>query len=161
MPLVSGLLRFIGVMNAAIWFGAAVFTFLGACPALTTSPGVEQLLGSKFFPYYSVALAQLILSRFFVFYMICSAVALVHLLAEWLYFGKYPSRLWLLLLFSLCLAGLFQSFWLQPRLAEWHRAGAVRPYMTWRSVSNAVNVALLCGLGLYLWRVGSPPPRRG
>ena len=148
-------------MNAAIWFGAAVFTFLGACPALTTSPGVEQLLGSKFFPYYSVALAQLILSRFFVFYMICSAVALVHLLAEWLYFGKYPSRLWLLLLFSLCLAGLFQSFWLQPRLAEWHRAGAVRPYMTWRSVSNAVNVALLCGLGLYLWRVGSPPPRRG
>jgi hypothetical protein len=119
------------------------------------------LLGSKFFPYYSVALAQLILARFFNFYMILSAVALLHLLAEWLYFGKYPSRLWLALLFSLCLAGLFQSFWLQPRLAEWHRAAAVQPYTTWRNVSNGINVALLCGLGLYLWRVASPPPRRG
>lgn len=154
-------MRFIGVMNAAIWFGAAVFAFLGAGPVLTTSPVVEQLLGSKFFPYYSVALAQVVLARFFVLYMICSAVALLHLSAEWLYFGKYPSRVWLVLLFSLCLAGLFQSFWLQPRLAEWHRAAAIRPYTTWRSVSNVVNVVLLCGLGLYMWRVASPPPRRG
>jgi hypothetical protein len=147
-------------MNAAIWFGAATFAFLGAYPVLTTSPAVQQLLGTKFFPYYSVALAQLVLARFFGFYMICSAVALLHLLAEWLYFGKYPSRLWLGLLFGLCIAGLFQAFWLQPRLAEWHRAGAVRQYTTWRSVSNGVNGALLCGLGLYLWRVASPAPRR-
>jgi hypothetical protein len=148
-------------MNAAIWFGAAVFAFIGAYPALTTSPAVQQLLGPKFFPYYSVALGQLVLARFFSLYMICSVVALIHLLSEWLYFGKYPSRLWLTLLFTLCVAGLFQSFWLQPRLAEWHRTGALRPYTTWRSVSNFVNVALLCGLGLYLWRVASPPPRRG
>src|SRR5690242_20155814 len=108
-------------MNAAIWFGAAMFAFLGAGPALANSPAVQQLLGTKFFPFYSVALAQIVLARFFSFYMICSVVALLHLLAEWLYFGKYPSRVWLTLLFGLCLAGLFQAFWLQPRLAEWHR----------------------------------------
>jgi hypothetical protein len=162
-------LRFIGTLNAAIWFGAAVFVFLGALPALTASNESQQLLGPKFHPYFSVALAQLVVNRFYSFYMVCSVVALLHLVAEWLYFGKYPSRLWLGLLFGLCLAGLGQAFWIQPWLAEWHqiqftqpprREAAAHAYASWNRVSNGVNVALLCGLGLYLWRVTGAPARR-
>jgi branched-subunit amino acid ABC-type transport system permease component len=156
-------------MNGAIWFGAAVFMFLGAFPALTSSTESQQLLGPKFHPYFSVALAQVVGNRFYNFYIVCSVVALLHLLAEWLYFGKYPSRLWLSLLFGLCLAGLVQAFWVQPELAQWHkiefteparRETAAHAYATWRRIFNGVNVTVICGLGVYLWRVGGVPARR-
>lgn len=156
-------------MNGAIWFGAAVFSILGAFPALTSSADSQQLLGPKFHPYFSVALAEVVAGRFYNFYMVCCVVALLHLLAEWLYFGKYPSRLWLALLFGLCLAGLVQAFWVQTQLTQWHnieftqpgrREAAANAYATWHRISNGLNLAILCGLGVYLWRVGGGAPVR-
>jgi hypothetical protein len=161
---VIGLLRFVGLVNAAVWLGATVFFLLGAEPA-AVSPDMQNLLGATSFPFYSVAVAQLLATRYFHLYLACSVVALLHLMAEWLYLGKYPHRLWLALVFGLCLAGLLQAFWIQPRLTEWHRLQftradqrerASRAYRTWRGMSLALEYAAMSGMFLYLWRMTHP-----
>lgn len=163
---VIGLLRVVGLVNAAVWFGATVFFLWAAEPALTQSPEIRQLLEPRNFPYYSVALAQLVAVRFFHLYILCSVVALLHLTVEWLYLGKYPQRRWLTLVLFLSLAGLLQSFWLQPRLQSLHhgqfsstatqREQDRRTFHTWQSLAHGLNVLLACGLGVYLWRVANP-----
>ena len=160
-----GLLRFIGLFNAAVWLGATVF-FLFAVQPAAASADMQQLLGPKSYPFFSVAVAQLLASRYFHLYLACSIVALLHLMAEWLYLGRYPHRLWLALVFGLCLAGMLQSYWLQPRLAEWHRVqftraeqreNAYRAYRTWWGMSQGLNFTVLAGLFGYLWRLTHPP----
>jgi hypothetical protein len=161
---VIGFLRFVGVLNAAAWFGAALLFVFGADPA-TSSPPMQDLLGPKNYPYFSVAIGQILATRYFYLYLICSLVALLHLLAEWLYFGKYPHRLWLALVLGLCLFGLVQGYWLQPRLGRWHqlaythpqqREAADRAFRLWHNVSVTGNFLALGGLAVYLWRVANP-----
>jgi hypothetical protein len=152
-------------MNAAVWFGAAIFfTLGGADPA--NAPELGTLLGAKNAPFFTVAIGQLVATRHFHLYLACSAVALLHMMAEWLYFGRYPTRLWLGLVFSLCFAGLVQSYWLQPRLKEWHRVRystspqrepAARAFDAWHAVSSGLDLVLVGGLAVYLWRVANPP----
>jgi len=163
-PGVIGLLRFVGLVNAAVWLGATVFFLFGAQSA-AVSPETQSLLGSKSFPFYSVALAQILGVHYFHLYLACCVVALLHLMGEWLYLGKYPRRLWLALVFGLCLAGMLQTYWIQPTLTEWHRVQFTRPdlrenarraYSTWHGMSEGLNFAVLAGLVLYLWRVANP-----
>ncbi len=163
---VIGLLRVVGLINAAVWFGATVFFLWAAEPALTQSADIRQLLEPRNYPYYSVALGQLVAVRLFHLYVVCSVLALLHLTAEWLYLGKYPQRYWLALVLALSLAGLLQSFWLQPRLQSLHhqqfaatsaqREQERRTFHTWQSLAHGLNLVLACGLGLYLWRVANP-----
>lgn len=161
-----GLLRFISLINAAVWFGATVFFVLGAGPAVTASQEIQGLLGPKNFPFYSVAIGQIVTSHYFRLFLVCSTVAVFHLMAEWVYFGKYPTRFWLGLLVGLCLAGLTQVYGIQPRLETNHRLQYTRPqqreaagraFRVWRGVSLVINVFLLGGIGVYLWRVANPP----
>lgn len=162
--LVIALLRFVGVVNAAVWLGATVFFLVGAQPA-ALSQEMQNLFGPKSYPYFSVAVAQLLAARYFHLYLACSIVALLHLMAEWLYLGKYPHRFWLALVFGLCLAGMLQTYWLQPRLAEWHRVQFTRPdqrenakraFGTWQAMAQGLNFVVLGGLFIYLWRVTNP-----
>ena len=159
-----GLLRFVGFVNAAVWLGATVFFLLGVEPA-AQSVDMQNLLGPKSFPFFSLALIQLFSTRYFHLYLACSAIALLHLTAEWLYLGKYPHRLWLGLVFGLCLAGLLQGYWIQPRLAEWHRLqythpeqreNARRAFRTWQGMSQTLHFAVLGGLFIYVWRLTHP-----
>ncbi|HTL17807.1 MAG TPA: hypothetical protein VL793_11255 [Patescibacteria group bacterium] len=162
------LLRFAGLLNAAVWFGAAFFFVFIAEPGMGSS-AMRQLLGERSFPYFSVAISQLIGGRFFTVFLVCGTVAMLHTGAEWLYFGKYPKRFWLLLIFGLFLGGLSQTYGLQPKLKECllteHSAGsrpeqremAAQSYHSWHALSTALNVLLLGGLGVYLWRVANPP----
>lgn len=160
-----GLLRFVGVVNAAIWFGATAFFAFGAIPLLHSSE-MRDLLSAKNFPYFSEVINQMLSGRLFHWYVACSIVALVHLVAEWLYLGKYPQRAWLALLLGLCLAGVVQIYAIQPRLAELHRLQYTRPdlreaaarsFRAWQTVSGGLDLVLVCGLVLYLWRVANPP----
>jgi hypothetical protein len=162
---VIGWLRFVGLTNAAVWFGAAVFCLLGALPA-ASSREMEQLLGSNNFPFFSVAIGQVIEARYFHWHLLCSAVALLHLVAEWLYFGKYPQKVALGLLAGLCLIGFVQAYWLQPRLKDLHEAQrsraqqrepAARAYQFSHGSAQVLNVLMLGGLALYLWRLANPP----
>jgi hypothetical protein len=161
---VIGLLRFIGLLNAAVWFGAAVFFLIVTDPA-ASSGEMQDLLGAPNYPFYSVAIGQLLAARYFHLFLACSVVALLHLVAEWLYFGRHPQRIWLGLVLGLCLVGVAQVAVIQPRLKGLHRLQYTRPdlreaavqsFRFWHGVSETVQVLLLGGLAVYLWRVGNP-----
>lgn len=160
-----GLLRFVGLINAAVWFGSALFIAIGAESA-ATSPAMKDLLGPRNFPYFSLAIDQILASRCFHVYFLCSLVALLHLGVEWLYLGKYPHRIWLGLVLCFCLIGVTQNFWLQPHLANWHRLRysggaqsqeAAHAFHYGHAISETLNFVAIMGLAAYLWRVAYPP----
>jgi len=124
-----------------------------------------DLIGPRNYPYFSIAIRQILVFRYFHLYLVCSLLALLHLTAEWLYLGKYPQRLWLSLVLSLCLVGLLQNYWIQPSLSAWHHArysggpqseGAARAFRAWSAASEVLNLLAACGLTFYLWRVAHP-----
>ena len=163
-----GFLRFVGLLNAAVWFGAAVFYAFIAGPAFA-SPEMGGLLTPANFPFYSVAIAQIVASRYFNLQLVCSFLALFHLLAEWLYLGKVPRRFWRGLLLSLVALNLAAGFLLLPKLKTSHRLAfglntpaetrksAARTFRAWQDLAEMVNFLKVGGLGVYLWRMANPP----
>jgi hypothetical protein len=164
---VIGFLRFVGILNAAVWFGAAVFFTFGAGLA-PFSQEMKTLLGPNNYPYFSGAIAQILIARYFHFQFACSVIAVLHLLAEWLYLGKYARKLQVALLLGLCAAALAGGYWLQPKLKSLHatkygtstrpeiRQAADRSFRAWHGVSQVVNLLVVTGLGVYLWRAANP-----
>ncbi|MSU56986.1 MAG: DUF4149 domain-containing protein [Pedosphaera sp.] len=161
------LLRFVGVTNAAVWFGAAVFYTLCAAPAMI-SPEMESLLQPKNFPFFSGAVGQILLGRYFQFHFVCAAIALAHLLAEKLYLSRSPKRYWTGLLVVLFWFSVVGSFWLGPKLRDLQRGqflvnatpaqreAAAKSFRVWHGVFQAVNVLLLGGVAVVLWRAANP-----
>lgn len=162
-----GFLRFVGILNAAVWFGAAVFfTFWSG--RVPFSPEMKALLGPHSYPYFSGAIAEILIARYFNLQLLCSIIAVVHLLAEWLYLGRFPQNSRLALLLGLCLAVVLGGYWLQPRMKALHavkyavnqpaqvRESAGRSFRAWHGVSMSVNLLVVAGLAVYLWRVANP-----
>ena len=164
---VIGFLRFVGILNAAVWLGTAVFFTFGAGPA-PFSTEMMNLLGLRNFPYFSGAVAQIIIARYFKFQLVCAMIAVLHLLAEWLYLGKRPPKWQVGLLIGLTVAALIGGYWLQPRMKALHvtkygvntppetRLTAERSFRAWHGVSQGVNFLLISGLAIYLWRAANP-----
>lgn len=164
---VIGFLRFVGILNTGVWLGAAIFFTFGAGSAPFSSE-MKNLLGANNYPYFSGAIAQILLERYFYLQFICGALAVAHLLAEWLYLGKHPRKFQAGLLAGLCAAVLLGGCWLQPKLKGLHatkygihtqpeiRETADRSFKTWHGVSQLINVLLIGGLASYLWRVANP-----
>ena len=77
-------IRFIGVLNAAVWFGAAVFftVAVGSRLFLLGDPGV---LAASVLPG---RVAEVILERYFILQQWCACIALLHVLVEYLYSGR-------------------------------------------------------------------------
>jgi hypothetical protein len=162
---VIGLLRFVGLINAAVWFATILLVALAVEPAATSQDMID-LLSQRNFPYFSVAISYVIIGRFVHLYLLCSVIALAHLTAEWLYLGKYPHRLWVALVVCLALIGVLENYWLLPKLKAWHylRSGpqarnqmADRSYQYGHMLFEGINLLAVGGLGLYLWRVAYPP----
>ena len=164
---VIAFLRCVGLFNAAVWFGAAMFFTFGVQPA-AFSQEMKGLLEAKNYPYFSGAIAQLLTARYFHLQIVCGVVALLHLLVEWVYLGKSGQKLWLGLLIALFAAALLGGGWLQPKLERLHttiyavntpprnRIAASQSFGVWHRVFTAVNLAMLAGLAVYLWRVAHP-----
>jgi hypothetical protein len=164
---VTGILKFVGILNAAVWFGAAVFFTFGTGRA-PFSPEMKALLGADNYPYFSGAIAQILIARYFRLQLICGTIAVLHLLAEWLYLGKAPQKVRLGLLLGLCAACLMGAVWLQPKLKGLHaakygtntrpalREAASRSFRTWHGVSMGLNLLVVGGLVVYLWGVANP-----
>ena len=160
-------LRFIGLLNAAIWLGAVVFFTFRAGPACV-SPEMETLLGAKNFPYFSGAFEQLVAARYLTLVSVSAVIALAHLLAEWLYMGR-PARKFSLALLAGLLALVGLGFWVEPRLKQLHttryaantppaqRDAAAKSFRLWHAGSRALNLVMLAGLVVYVWRVANPP----
>ena len=160
-------LRFIGVFNAAVWLGSAVFFTFGVAPAVF-SPEMKQL----FAPYgdYSTGLiAQQLISRYFGVHAICGIVALIHFFAEIFYAGRYFQKGLFILLVAALGLGVFGGVVLQPKLKSLHqtkynrgaseeeRAQARRQFGWLHGVSSIGNVITLVLIVIYLWRAANPP----
>lgn len=166
-PAVIGFLRLVGLINAAVWFGAAFFFAFGVGPG-ATSAQMRELIGANNFPYYSEAIGNIFAQRFFHLYSACSVVGLGYLAAEWLYFGKYPPRRWLGLVLALVVLGLARGYGVQPALNKLkavehgrasrleERQAAARAFQSWNFIARSLDILLAAGLGVYLWRVGNP-----
>lgn len=160
------ILRFIGVVNAAVWFGGALFFTMAIAPAFF-APEIKSILGDV----YSGVIAQLVLERYFHLFYWAGGVALLHLAAEWLYLGRAVQRFTLGLLLATVSLGLLGGVWFQPKLRNLHQVNygrdelytpaqkdrAARALSLWYGASQAVNILSLAGLGLYFWRVVIAP----
>ena len=160
-------LRFIGVMNAAIWFGSAVFV-LWAAPVFFSSAVQETPLG-KFWPGVMV---QFVFAKFFQLQVICCVVAIAHQLAEWVYLGRNLHRWVIVLLGAFLIMILAEGMILEPKLKNWNlvRHGlnqayaaekynqedqirAAELFRTWHAVSRVFSLILVIGVGLVCWKV--------
>ena len=155
-----------GLLNAAVWCGSAIFLVVGL-PALF-SPELKRLLT----PAGVGFAAQAIVARYFVLQYWCGGIALVHLLAEWLYCGRPLWRLNLGLLVVILSLGLAGGVWAQPKMRALHithyfgrtteqQMQAAKAFATWHAASEAANLLVIGGLVWYLWLAGreQEPPR--
>lgn len=156
-----------GILNAAIWLGAAIFFTVAVGPAIF-SPEMKQVFGEGAFPYYSGAVALVVLKRYFILQNLCGAIALLHLFAERLYLGRQWSRFILGLLLVMFGLGLIGGFVVQPKMRELRHSmyygatqeqkeAAHRAFGAWHGTSQGANLIILAGLLIYLVRVTKPP----
>jgi uncharacterized protein DUF4149 len=158
----------VGILNAAVWCGSAIFLTLGL-PAVF-SPELKKLLT----PAGVGFAAEAVVARFFLLQYWCGAIALAHLLAEWLYGGR-PVRRWnVALVLGLLTVALAGGLWAQPKMRAWHATKyfgktaelqnqASQNFAFFHAASETVNLVVIVGLIVYLWRVSLPPagPRFG
>lgn len=150
-------LRIVGVTNAAVWFGAAIFFTFGVGPAFF-SEAMLQLLPRS----HAGAAAQIVLERYFALHQWCGGIALVHLLADWLYTSR-PFRRWVLyLVLALFGLGLVGGHFFQPKLQNLHvqiyglrstdqqRQQAKKSFQIWHAVAQTTNLFMTFGLFAYL-----------
>jgi uncharacterized protein DUF4149 len=156
----------VGLLNAAIWFGAGIhFTFFAGAAAF--SPEMKELIGANNFPYFSGAIAQILITRYFRLQIICAIIAFVHLWADRLYYGRLPEKRWVGLSFLVLLVAFAGPYWLQPRMSTLHKLKyavnvspqvqevAAASFRTWHGGVQVINLVMLIGLGVYLWRVAN------
>ena len=154
----TGFLRFIGLLNAAVWCGSAIFVAIGI-PALF-SPELKRLITPIGVGYA----AETLVARYFVVQYWCGGIALAHLAAEWFYFGRPLRRLHLGLVLGVFIVGLLGGLWAQPRMRALHVAKyfartneeqvhAAKLFTTWHAVSMSVNLLVILCLVWYFWRV--------
>ena len=156
------ILRFIGVANAALWFGATLFLTFFAGPAFFSQPMLEALQHR----YYAGLAAQVVLERYFLLHYLCVSIALAHLIGEWLYLGRRIPRFMLGLWAVLLALILFGGLYVQPRLQELHQemyygqtttdqTAAAHTFRTWHGISQVANLVVMLGVTIFLWRTAS------
>ena len=156
-------LRWLGVVNAAVWFGSGVFFTVAVAPAFFSSE-MKQLLSLP----YAGAAAQIVLKRYYFLQLGCGLIAILHLLSEWLYTGKRVQRFVLLVLTVVLSLGLLGGLWLQPKLKDLYRTkyspvstpeqkqAAGRSFGLWHGAAQMLNVAAVLGLLIYLSQMTAP-----
>ena len=150
----------VGVINAAVWFGACIFFTFGAGPAFFSN----EMLALLTRPYAGAA-AMIVLQRYFLLNQICGVIALIHLVAESLYLGRPVMRWTLSVLAAVFILGLVGGYGIQPKLKTLHRSmynpanppalrqTAEHSFRFWHGVSQAVNLVVVAGVLVYLLRV--------
>jgi hypothetical protein len=160
----TGFLRALGLLNAALWFGASVFCSTGLLAAVN-SREFGAVVGQQFYPQMSGALMLIVFSRLFYLQIFFAFLAGGHQALEWLYLGRILRRRWVGLLALLLLVSVGSGFWLMPKLKQLHAAQHLpqitevertqleRRFGLWHGVFQAVNVVTILGIGAYLVRV--------
>ena len=171
----SGFLRFVGIVNAAIWFGGGLIFTLIILPGVF-SQDVHTLFGEEEkYKYYAGGVAMVLFGRFFVLQYICGVIALLHLFAEKLYLGRAISALSLAIVVGALFISLIGGGVVQPHLRDFRqtmyslkasadeKAFATHSFGVWHGLSEAANLFMLAGLLAHLMRVSRPeePGRYG
>jgi hypothetical protein len=159
---VAGILRFVGLLNAAVWLGSMIFFTVVVGPAFFSQTMIEILTK----PYAGRA-AQVLIERYFILQNWCAGIAIAHLIADWLYTGR-PFQKWLvLLLMTLFTIGLLGGYVLEPKMKELHlkmyavqsppqvRQSATRSFGILHGVSSCANLLVIGGVLVYFWSVAS------
>lgn len=170
---VSGFLRSIGIINAAIWFGGGVFFAAGILPAVFSSD-LHTLFHEGANPYYTGAVALVLFRHYFALQYICGAIAILHLLAEKFYSGRSAPRWTMILVVVLFTFGLIGGLWFQPHMEHLRQMRYTAPsvelreqarhsFGLWHGLSESINLLLLAGLLAHLLRVTrqASPGRQG
>jgi hypothetical protein len=153
-------------MNAAVWLGATIFFTFGAEPGCF-SADMNAALNITGDSYYPGAISQVIMSRYYHVALACAVVALLHLVAEWLYMGKPARKFSFGLLAALFVLAFIGGNAIQPaltRLNKQHytaaqtaeRVSAGRSFHAWDTVLKAFNILTIAGLVVHVWRVANP-----
>jgi hypothetical protein len=163
----TAILRFVGIMNAAIWLGGAVyFTFVAG--QMPFSGDMKALL-KQGYDYYSGAIAQISISRYFGFHLFCCVVALAHLGAEWFYQERRGRKLLLWVVGAMLGLTLLGGYWLQPKMKHLFgikhsvnypqpaREEAAKSFGRWHALSMTMNLFMLGGLVTYTMHMTRPP----
>lgn len=167
-------LRFVGLVNAAAWFGAALFFTIAAGPAFFSADMLavfSQNPDAPFTKYYAGKAAMVVLKRYFLWLEICGLIAVLQGLAEAAYQGlpwKQTRNLLALGLLALSLAG---GWGIQPKLQQLHaikyhpatkpalREAASRSFAAWHAVSQGANLVLTAGLLVFFWKTAAARQR--
>ncbi|MEY4387285.1 MAG: hypothetical protein RLY20_2568 [Verrucomicrobiota bacterium] len=173
----TGVLRSVGLLIAAIWLGGAVY-FSFAAGTLPFSPDMKSLVAKMgesnagFQTYFIGAAAQLGVARYFKFQLICCIGALAHLGIEWMYQERRGRKSLLAMLLVILGLTLLGEFALLPKMRELHAIKYARPtaYYTperreaaatsfkhWHAASQVANLFVLGGLVVYLFSMGRQP----
>jgi hypothetical protein len=155
------------MLNAGIWLGAAVFC-VTALPAALNSREVIGLVGEAYAPQISSALSHIVITRLYNLQIVCAIIAGLHLLAERLYLGRSPRRIWLGWLALLAATSVMISAWILPEAGRLQRQAysavaapqvrseAQQKIGLWRGMISFLNVGMIVGIGVYFWRVSHP-----
>jgi hypothetical protein len=164
----TAILRFIGIMNAAIWLGGSVY-FSFVAGKMPFSAEMQTLLGPESFPYYSGAIAQVGVASYFNFHLFCGVVALLHLTVDWLYQGRRNRLLVIGVVVAIFIATLLGAFVFQPKMKLLHkqkyapnytqvaRDAAAKSFKRWHAVSMTLNLLILGGLVVHTMQMTRPP----
>jgi hypothetical protein len=162
---VLGVYRFIGLLNAAVWLGAAVFFTFGIGTAVF-SEEMKSIFVGPYRDYYPGLIAQVFLKRYFALHMICGVVALAVFCAEWFYTRRGFQKLTFVLLMIPFSIGIIAGV-MQPKMRDLHqtkytstgaqRDEASKTFSRMHAVSSTLNLISLALLIAYMWRVANPP----
>ncbi len=157
-------LRFVGVLNAAIWLGATLFFTVGAGPALFSEEA------AAFLPRpHRARVAELVIGRLFVLQQVCGVVGLGLLLVDAIRAGRVVQRLSFAVVGGLFVASLIAGHMLapkmhrlqqvrySPRATPQEQAAAVRTFNVLHGLSQAMNLFVVAGLVFHLHQVSRLP----
>ena len=158
------ILRFVGLLNAAVWLGGAVFFSFVAAPGI-----FQPAMKAMFKDYHVGVIAQMMQERYFTFHLVCGGLALLHALGHWFLRRRESQRVVLWVLGVICVLNLAGAFVLKPQLnslfqAKYtaptlpQRAQAAASFPRWHGVSQVFNLIVLGGLVFYVWHTAAPTP---
>lgn len=160
-------LRIAALLNAAVWLGATALYALFIAGAFG-SPEMTALLG----PLHAGGASELVTGRFVLLVWICAAIAVLLVLAEWLYTGRPPERWAAWLLCGVLAVQAVDALALQPRAERLLRQAYLGPNRTvqrqawtpaqisaanglrWsRNASRTLQTLSAVALGLLVWHM--------
>jgi hypothetical protein len=131
------------------------------------SPEVKVLVGRS--DWLPGAIAQILVVNYMVLQQWCAGIALVHLIFDWLYTGKFAAKssfFILLICLGLSFAG---TQLLAPQMKQLHmmkyspqstqaqREYAARNFGILHATSQITNLLVFCGVLFYYWRLSVGP----